>query len=620
TSTPATYTGVFELIRSLYAQLPTSKLRGYTARRFSFNADGGRCDDCKGSGQKLIEMHFLPDVWVECETCRGERYNPETLEAVYHGKSIADVLRTPCGKALELFRHIPKIRRVLQTLCDVGLDYLKLGQPAQTLSGGEAQRVKLAAELGRPDTGRTLYLLDEPTTGLHFEDLSKLLDVINRLVDLGNTVVVIEHNLDVIKSADWVIEIGPEAGDEGGQIVAFGSPEDVVAHAEFASSHRSRKRKPAAKSKANGHPAPLRGHTGEALAPVLEQGPRAARKVHDIAAEAARQAGDLSIADVGREVKMPWETDGRRWHTQDRVAHNGQPAKWDGELLARVVDRIHELGDEGATGGLFAETSWKERAIVEIAAKTKSHGWFFHAETGREWLTRLKFRVKRNAFKQANLRERIHLPTLDEMIDLPVYGNKPRVKCKNLRGPFQEVKFQVHSLDEIDRPEFWTFLEEAVASFRKTIDLRTQKPEDHMPWKIMGEKWHLSRKGFPLGKRVRWDEGVLESLIALLRRATPDAEFLWTNQKIVHLTPPDSDQPWATLATKQCDAVTLQLSGPKGRFALGRVSELGRSREFVADREDRDVVKLRFAAAKDLNNGDLKDFLQEHLAARLETS
>ena len=225
TSNPATFTGVFDLIRSLYAQLPEAKLRGYTPRRFSFNVAGGRCEKCEGNGQLCIEMHFLPDVWVECDTCRGRRYNPETLAVRYHGRSIADVLDMSCGEAVKLFENIPKIRRPLQTLCDVGLDYVTLGQPAPTLSGGEAQRVKLAAELSRPDTGRTLYLLDEPTTGLHFDDLAKLLDVLNRLVDLGNTVVVIEHNLDVIKTADWVIDLGPEAGEEGGYVVAAGTPE-----------------------------------------------------------------------------------------------------------------------------------------------------------------------------------------------------------------------------------------------------------------------------------------------------------------------------------------------------------------------------------------------------------
>ena len=242
TSNPATYTKLFDLIRQLFSQLPESKLRGYTARRFSFNVTGGRCDACDGNGQICIEMHFLPDVWVECDTCHGRRYNQETLAVKYRGHSIFDVLDMACGEALKLFDNIPKIRRILQTLCDVGLDYVSLGQAAPTLSGGEAQRVKLAAELARPDTGQTLYLLDEPTTGLHFDDLRKLLEVLHRLVDLGNTVVVIEHNLDVVKSADWVIDMGPEAGQEGGQVVARGTPEDLVVYAQEAAGQKKPKR------------------------------------------------------------------------------------------------------------------------------------------------------------------------------------------------------------------------------------------------------------------------------------------------------------------------------------------------------------------------------------------
>ncbi|HEY1064728.1 MAG TPA: excinuclease ABC subunit UvrA, partial [Pirellulales bacterium] len=272
TSTPATYTGVFDMIRELYAQLPEAKKRGYTARRFSFNVAGGRCETCEGSGQKLIEMHFLPDVWVECDACQGRRYNAETLTVMFRNHSISDVLEMSCKQALELFQNFPKIRRVLQMLVDVGLDYLKLGQSAPTLSGGEAQRVKLAAELGRPDTGRTLYLLDEPTTGLHFDDLAKLLEVLHRLVDLGNTVVVIEHNLDIIKSADWLIEIGPEAGEAGGRVVMSGTPEDLAEYTKLVN-----ERGPGLHGQA-----PYRSHTGEALAPVLAAGPHRDRKVFDL--------------------------------------------------------------------------------------------------------------------------------------------------------------------------------------------------------------------------------------------------------------------------------------------------------------------------------------------------
>jgi excinuclease ABC subunit A len=227
-SNPATYTDLFTHIRELYSLTPEAKVRGYKPGRFSFNVKGGRCETCKGDGQIKIEMHFLPDVYVPCETCKGARYNRETLEVRFKGKSIADVLGMSVEEALRFFAKIPKLRRRLQTLHDVGLDYIKLGQPATTLSGGEAQRVKLAAELSKVATGRTLYILDEPTTGLHFADIEKLLEVLQRLVDAGNTMIVIEHNLDVIKQADWIVDLGPEGGEAGGEIVASGSPEDVV--------------------------------------------------------------------------------------------------------------------------------------------------------------------------------------------------------------------------------------------------------------------------------------------------------------------------------------------------------------------------------------------------------
>jgi excinuclease ABC subunit A len=249
-SNPATYTGVFTPIRELYAMLPEARERGYKAGRFSFNVKGGRCEACQGDGQKRIEMNFLPDVYVTCDICRGRRYNHETLEVKYKGLSIADLLTTPVQDALPVLENIPQIRQKLQTLVDVGLGYIQLGQSSTTLSGGEAQRIKLARELSRRQTGRTLYLLDEPTTGLHFEDVRKLLEVLARLTGLGNTVIVIEHNLDVIKTADWIVDLGPEGGEFGGRVVAQGPPEQVV---------RSR-----------------RSYTAEALGRVLKNGKESA--------------------------------------------------------------------------------------------------------------------------------------------------------------------------------------------------------------------------------------------------------------------------------------------------------------------------------------------------------
>ena len=227
-SNPATYTGLFTLIRDLFTQLPEAQIRGYKAGRFSFNVKGGRCENCEGDGVRKIEMNFLPDVYVHCDVCNGKRYNRETLEVHYKGKSIADVLNMTVDEAMEQFSELPRIHRHLQTLHDVGMGYIRLGQQATTLSGGEAQRVKLSTELSKIGTGKTLYILDEPTTGLHFEDIRMLLLVLNRLVDKGNTVIVIEHNLDVIKTADWVIDLGPDGGDEGGEIVAEGTPEEVA--------------------------------------------------------------------------------------------------------------------------------------------------------------------------------------------------------------------------------------------------------------------------------------------------------------------------------------------------------------------------------------------------------
>ena len=240
-SNPATYIKVFDAIRIFFAQLPGARVRGYKPGRFSFNVKGGRCEACQGDGVRKIEMHFLSDVYVRCESCHGRRFNDATLEVRFKGLSIADVLELTVAEAAEHFAAHPKVLEPLKLLCDVGLDYLQLGQPSPTLSGGEAQRIKLARELARRATGRTFYILDEPTTGLHFDDVKKLLVVLQRLVDAGNSVLVIEHNLDVIRSADWVVDLGPEGGPEGGHVVAQGTPEQV---ARTRGSHTGRFLKP----------------------------------------------------------------------------------------------------------------------------------------------------------------------------------------------------------------------------------------------------------------------------------------------------------------------------------------------------------------------------------------
>lgn len=236
-SNPATYCGFFTEIRTLFANVPEAKIRGYNAGRFSFNVKTGRCDVCEGGGMRVIEMNFLPDVYVHCEKCNGKRYNRETLEIRYKGKSISDVLDMTVDEACEFFQPVPWLYRKIKVLQDVGLGYITLGQSAVTLSGGEAQRVKLSTELGKKDTGKTFYILDEPTTGLHFQDIKLLMDVVNKLVDRGNTVLIIEHNLDVIKMADYIIDLGPEGGDGGGKILFEGTPEQMIKNKE---SHTAR--------------------------------------------------------------------------------------------------------------------------------------------------------------------------------------------------------------------------------------------------------------------------------------------------------------------------------------------------------------------------------------------
>ena len=227
-SNPATYTGVFDTIRDIFANTNEAKLRGYQKGRFSFNVSGGRCENCQGDGIIRIGMHFLPDIYVPCEVCKGKRYNKETLEVKYKGKTISDVLEMTVEEGLEFFSNFPKVKQKIQTLYDVGLGYIKLGQSSTTLSGGEAQRVKLATELSKKSTGKTLYILDEPTTGLHIADVHKLIDILQRLVDCGNSVVIIEHNLDLIKTADHIIDLGPEGGENGGKVIAIGTPEQVA--------------------------------------------------------------------------------------------------------------------------------------------------------------------------------------------------------------------------------------------------------------------------------------------------------------------------------------------------------------------------------------------------------
>ncbi|MCG8584291.1 MAG: excinuclease ABC subunit A, partial [Pirellulales bacterium] len=345
---------------------------------------------------------------------------------------------------------------------------------------------------------------------------------------------------------------------------------------------------------------------GEILQDVLTEGQYVERKRYDFAEADAKRDDDLEIAEVGKSTKMPWQLDGRRWHTKDRVARNSASCKWDGKIVSRVVDHIESLGT-------FAETDWSARAVVEITGKKKSDGWFLHVMTGDEWLVMLKFRVARNTFKKGELVERLNLRPLNEMDDLPIYGSDARVKCKNLRGPWQEVQLQIAALSEIEQPEFWKFLDECVAGFEKITRRKALKPSDVMPWTVLGEKWHLARKGFPPGKPAKWDVKVLDKLCKLLSKTAKKSTFDWKNQHAVHVYLDQQDDPWATIYTKRPAAIELLLNGPKDQVALGRVAELAADREVVTNRKQRDVVKLKFHQAQDLTRGDLPTFLKEHL-------
>ena len=432
-SNPATYAGLFDLVRELFARLPEAKVRGYAPGRFSFNLAGGRCEACEGAGQKRIEMHFLPDVWVTCEACHGARYTAETLMVKFRGKSIADVLMMKVDAALELFADVPKIRRVLQTLHDVGLGYVSLGQSAPTLSGGEAQRVKLAAELARPDTGRTLYILDEPTTGLHMDDTRKLLDVVHRLADLGNTVVVIEHNLEVIKTADWVMDLGPEAGAAGGRIVAEGTPETVATSAESI--------------------------TAPILKAALDAGPRAERPRHDpkAAARAIIDEAKKTSARLEVETKPPWEIDGRRWHTRDRVGRSGKPAVWEGEVVGEIVDAL------GDVPGL-APADWLRRSTVRVARPgAREEDYFFEAVTAQEWVVTLRFRVPGKPFKADALRQTLGLTPFDRAAK-PVRSDAERVAVASRAG-YQEVTITCHEASDLRGGPFEAFLKKAASAY-----------------------------------------------------------------------------------------------------------------------------------------------------------
>ena len=543
TSNPATYTGLFDTIRELYAKLPLSKIRGYGPNRFSFNRPGGRCEACEGMGQRCIEMHFLPDVWVECENCKGARYVPETLEVQYRGKSIADVLDMRVSDALELLANVPKVRRLLQTLDDVGLGYVQLGQPAPTLSGGEAQRVKLATELGRPSTGKTLYILDEPTTGLHFEDLKKLLVVLHRLVDLGNTCICIEHNLDVIKTADWVIDLGPEAGENGGIVVTEGPPEAIAENDA--------------------------SHTGRALAPVLKAGPIRIRPIHDPSKKADLGRILSAPIDLGEDVKMPWERDGRRWHTVDHVDHKGEPSGWDPKLLGWLVDTMEKLGS-------FEPADWQHRTRIELRSpKQEPKDWFCHILTGSKDLLEIAIRVDSGTFTAADLHAKLKIKMLDERTDLPIYGQWNRIRLRAPHPGWQEVRLHVRDFVDVNKRAFQAFLKQAVEGYEKRTKASKADPQSGEPWKTEGIHWHLSQKSIHSRHTVRWNPTLLMALVGRLKAMQPDLDFSWAIRTAGHFSVPEEGFVAGKIVTNMGRGLRIEWRAPNNIVTPAMIDRLG---------------------------------------------
>jgi excinuclease ABC subunit A len=423
-------------------------------------------------------------------------------------------------------------------------------------------------------------LLDEPTTGLHFDDVRKLLDVLNRLVDCGNTVIVVEHNLDVIKSADWVIDLGPEAGDRGGSVVAEGPPEVVAAN--------------------------RKSHTGAALASILKSDPHAERKRFDALAVERPCEGDVALEAVGRDAQLPWETDGRRWHTRDRITGDGRPARWDGKIVEWLVDQIQKSGGVGPT-------IWNHRSIVEIPATTKSHGWFLHAMTGREWLVRLVFRVARNSFKQVDLASKLDLPSVHSIEGMDAFGETARVQVANRRGPWQEVAVLAHKFSDIDTPAFRKFLAEAIAAFHANLKRMNTKPEDVMPWKLNGEKWHLSEKGFPPGRKIHWDRAILPRFLELVRKIEPAMEVKWDTRDSISMRLPGVSRAWAFWRTKAAQALDCAFLGKSGQFNLTRLEGLGGSPGLYPHRSG-EILRIAIRELQPAQLAKWQAILTEHLA------
>jgi len=346
------------------------------------------------------------------------------------------------------------------------------------------------------------------------------------------------------------------------------------------------------------------------LLPVLSAGPFVERRVYDPAASATEQ-GDVSIREVGADARMPWEVDGPRWHTKDRVSRTGQPIRWDGNILREIVNRI-----EASEG--FSPTDWNNRTIVEIRGEKKSLGWFFHAITAEEWLLKMKFRTARNTFRKETLISKLDLKPLNEMDAIPIYGTEPRVRVQRNNGPWQEIELRVHSMNEVDRPEFWDFLDQAIHEFAKLTKKTEKSSSDLMPWKVLGEKWHFLPKGLIGGDRLLWDVSLLKEIFAIIGRVSPDARAVWTNKVLVPLYLDGTKRkvegrtlPWVVVHTKRVDGVYLEIYVTKNAIPLGRIRTLGADPFVDGERETYDIVQLKFTSVSNIPKDELKKILEE---------
>jgi excinuclease ABC subunit A len=338
----------------------------------------------------------------------------------------------------------------------------------------------------------------------------------------------------------------------------------------------------------------------------LQAGPHVERARYDPNTAEAPRADDVELEAVGKDAAMPWQTDGRRWHTVERVTNEGKPCRWEGHILDWIDERVHELGG-------FAETTWDQRSVVEIAAPVRTQGWFLHAMTGQEWLLRLVFRVEKNRFKDADLVRRLGIRPLNETQGLEVYGDGQRVWVTPHKGPWQSVTVLAHRLSEVDTPAFREFLEEAVVSFHNNLKRLRSKPEDVMPWKVNGESWHLGEKGFPPGKKVRWDRGLLTRLLQLVREVEPGLEVRWDARDSITLRVPGVSRSWARWRTKKAVALECHFLGKKGQFNLSQIEDLGVAPNLGTHRQDGDLVYLHFQKLDQEQAGRLKDLLLDHL-------